>query len=313
VGVYSAISILGSAGALFVFGFIGDIPHSWRWFYGASILLLPLLFLFGRRVPESKRFLKMADDGTTTVPLDANSRRVYAFRLAACAAVSFCDGFAFAPNETFKIKKWIEVHNFTAAQVSLVSIGTGILAFSSFTLAGSLSDRYGRKRFLIVFNTMCGIGIIGFFLCPEGNILVYFFNFVSYLAGFVLSTVKMAYFAELFPTSRRASAQGVLVVSEFIAGGISLALESGLYLALNTHWTACAILATPALLAGPLIHFFLPDTSSQELESISPESVQAPNAAVLNDETYAPIIAAESVEEAAQLVEMTSVGGGKRM
>jgi len=125
------------------------------------------------------------------------------------------------------MKKWIDVHGFTAAQVSLVSILTGVLAFSSFTLAGSLSDRYGRKRFLIGFNTLCGIGIIGFFLSPNGSPFVYVWNFISYLASFVLYTVKMAYFAELFPTSRRSSAQGVLVVFEFLAGGISLALESG--------------------------------------------------------------------------------------
>ena len=46
-----------------------------------------------------------------------------------------------------------------------------------------------------------------------------------------------------------------------------------IYADLNSHWTACAILATPALLSGPLIACFLPDTASQELESISPESV----------------------------------------
>jgi len=101
VGVYSAVAILGNASTLILYGFIGDIPGFWRWLYGSSLFILIPLVAFGRIMPESKRFTKMVSEGANAVALDARSKRVYTSRLAVCALVSFCNGFAFAPSTLF--------------------------------------------------------------------------------------------------------------------------------------------------------------------------------------------------------------------
>lgn len=302
VGTFSAMGILGSAFALVVFGFVGDLPSAWRYLYVFSGMLFLPLICMTRNVPESKRFVdtlknkssnQIANDDDqvldeeNTVKPTINSenedeidneqsikftKEVYLKRIIACCLVSFFNGFSFAPSETFKIKKLMEVHGLSAAGVSIIQITTGLAAFASFTLAGSLSDRFGRKRFLIVFNAMCAVGVAVFFITPAGPlVIVYAANFVLLLSGFVLSVVKGAYFAELFPTTRRSTAQGLFVFCDVIGGAIALVFESLLYTSMG-HWTACAVLTLPSFFSPCVVAMLLPEVTSKELDQVSPET-----------------------------------------
>jgi MFS family permease len=302
IGSMSAISVLGGAVALILYGFLGSSLDGWRWMYGLSaVLLIPLALLY-RYVPESTKFIQQQQNQQqnkmvipiteNTIPIDRMIEQdeqqeqivqinqittkqlkwLYLKRLIVCGFVSFCNGVAFAPSETFKVKKLVEFHSISPPLLSFIQISTGYFAFASFTISGSLSDRYGRKKFLVIFNTLCAAGVFVFFVAPAQGPLVYLANFIQMLSGFVLMAVKSAYFAELFATKQRASLQSVTVVIEYLAGGLSLAMESVLYTALgNNHWSACAILALPGLLSGPLIWIFLPDTSGRDLDEVSPE------------------------------------------
>ena len=63
-------------------------------------------------------------------------------------------------------------------------------------MAGSYSDKYGRKKFLMIFNILCAMFNFIFFI--TNNPIIYIANFIQMLSGFVLMTVKNAYFSELF-------------------------------------------------------------------------------------------------------------------
>lgn len=278
IGTYGSTKFLGAATVLLIFGFVGDLPDAWRGlFLSSGIMFLPLLGLISRSLPESKRFLEAKSNNNNaagaTISLRCDMLRgIYRHRTAICCIASALNGFAFAPAETYKIKKLVEVHHLTSAQISAVQLATGFLAFFGLTYALSASDRYGRKRFLVIFNTLYSLGTVGFFLSPESaGGLVYVMNLIQVLSGFVLRNVKAAYFAELFSTSNRASAQGWFVVCEFTFGAISLLVESALVPVFGEHWLGCGIIALPALFTSLLVACCLPEVSSLELEHVSPD------------------------------------------
>jgi hypothetical protein len=84
-------------------------------------------------------------------------------------------------------------------------------------------------------------------------------------------SVSAAFGAELFPTSHRSTAAGARAVIGTVGGALGLALESALYAAFGSHWTAVTALLATTLLVPLVVAVGFPETAGRSLEEIAPE------------------------------------------
>jgi putative MFS transporter len=145
----------------------------------------------------------------------------------------------------------------------------GAFAIVGNTVAGRLSDRYGRKRVAIAFVAGDALATIGFYL--SGGLALVPVWIVMIFCGLGAGVTISAFGSEMFPTSYRSTASGARVVVATVGAALGLALESVLYAELGSHWTAIPMLAALGLACPLLIALFFPETAGRRLEEISPE------------------------------------------
>jgi sugar porter (SP) family MFS transporter len=123
--------------------------------------------------------------------------------------------------------------------------------------AGRLSDRFGRRKLIMLAAAVFAIGTIGCAVAPEVTTLIIFRFVVGIAVGGCSATVPM-YLAELAPTRTRgmmASLNQIMIVT-----GILIAYIVDWALSFSGNWRAmlgAALLPALALLIGM---FFLPET-----------------------------------------------------
>ena len=127
------------------------------------------------------------------------------------------------------------------------------------TVAGSLSDRVGRKQtaiglgLLVTALAFAFYNVAGWLLAPLWIALIFC------LIGH--DTVQSTFSAELFPTSHRSTAAGVRQLVATLGIAIGLALESVLYAITHSHWQAVSLLLVLMLIAPLLVKLFYPENS----------------------------------------------------
>uniref|UniRef100_A0A7S2WF51 Major facilitator superfamily (MFS) profile domain-containing protein n=1 Tax=Mucochytrium quahogii TaxID=96639 RepID=A0A7S2WF51_9STRA len=267
LGVYQAMTAVGGGLAFIAYGIVGEMKDGWRILYRVAIVQLFFLYYFVKRLPESQRF-SSERKGVRQVLYSLFKH--YPRRLIAATTINILNGFAFAPGDLLKTKFMQEKHGYRPYQVSIMVLVSGIFAFVSFSIAGRMSDRYGRKLFILTFMTVSIFGVIGFYQAP-GNAVILFY-FIQLQAGFVLMVVSNAYFGECFPTSSRATAQSFLKVVSVASGIGSLALEGFLYEHVHdSHWDLVSMFCLIGLPSPIILYICLPETSGVDLDEVSPE------------------------------------------
>ncbi|MCP3983877.1 MAG: MFS transporter, partial [bacterium] len=145
----------------------------------------------------------------------------------------------------------------------------GALAILGNIVAGTLSDRLGRRLVLSVLVGMAGLGFLVFYNATGWIVAAAWIAQVFGMTG--ASVLFKALGSELFPTSYRSTASGVRTIVGTVGGIAGLALEGTLYQITGSH-AAAITLMIPALGITPIvILLFLPETATRELEDISPE------------------------------------------
>ena len=94
---------------------------------------------------------------------------------------------------------------------------------------------------------------------------------ISYAFGFVVvPAVRNALLSEIFPTSHRATAMGILGAAGTIASFFFLTLEPSLFAHFGNHYDAIPIVSAFSLLT-PLLLLGLPETAGKRLDDVAPE------------------------------------------
>ena len=270
IGALFAIKSCGVGLAALLLPLAAGSPQGWRGLYLVGLAPLLLLAWLRRSLPETERFearARTVERGIWT-PV-RRLARAYPGRFAATCAIALAASLGIAAADLMGPKYLQQAHGWSPGQVSVLYIAGGVFAICGAPIAGTLSDRFGRRPLTIG----AGVALVGL-------VLAFYNGSGAWLAPlwialiFVLighETLLSTYGAELFPTSHRSTSAGARLVVITVGGSLGLALESVLYTVTGSHWSAISLLVGSTLFTPLVVALTLPETAGRTLEEISPE------------------------------------------
>eukprot|EP00439_Symbiodinium_sp_Y106_P013882 s4380_g1.t8 len=299
VGLLNTGSACGTGLGLLLFG-VSD--GAWRLMYALSILPLIGIGFIRRHLPETRRWSAVNTQeidkeelevqslhlppvtplrlGSPTEEPTAAAKRCQLKRFSKvkrqhlfCILASFLGAF-FPSAANFYASKQIQVvHGFGAAGFAKLSLIGGILALSAFIIAGYLGDRYGRKLLGVSGILLKAMTDFMFYSISPGkaysvHLIVSVFC-VRTALGMALDTTFQAMGGEVFPTSGRTSAQGLLTGRPPNVRVLALrAPDTRLSDFLGTS-EATRLMACGQMITALIIAVGFPETHGRELEDIN--------------------------------------------
>ena len=260
VSVLSMTAGLGAGLAVMLVPLADLAPWAWRIIYVVPVLFLPLFVKVGRRLPESRRFVR--PHGRATM---AGHRH----RLLLLATVAFFGLMFWAPNSQFHNDFLRTEHGFSAAQLTLFTLATGTPAGIGIVVGGRLADTRGR-RLVGAVGTIGGATLLAASYLVGGPWL-----WITALVGSIVAAVTVpalaVYGPELFPTTLRAKANGIISVAGVAGSAIGLVIGGRLHDHFGRYGPGIAILALGPFLVAALVLALYPETAHLELEELNPE------------------------------------------
>lgn len=269
-----AASVLAMTGALGAGGAVLLLPladlgvDGWRLVYLAPLIGLPFFWVIGRRIPESRRFVRRT---AASAKATLSGHRG---RLAMLAASSFFALLFLAPNSQFQNDFLRNEHGFTALQLTLFTVLTNTPAGIGVVVGGRLADTRGRRR-------VGAIGTIGGAILlaaayQVGGVWLWAFTVTGSIVAAVTVPALAVYGPELFPTSLRARANGVISLAGVLGSSAGLLIAGRMEDHLGRYGPGIALLAIGPLIVAALVLAFYPETAHLELEELNPED-EIPN------------------------------------
>ena len=272
------LGVMGGSGhmmASLAFAGIDVLPGGWRGLFVLGAAPLALLPWLRRNLRETRRF----EDHRRGRPRTGAARsvlrpmvelvRMYPQRLLALSGALLPTSFAVSTVIVFHSKFLQEQHAYTPADVATLYAGAAILGVLGNVAAGTLGDRFGRKRILIAGLVANAIGALIFYNAAAPWIVPAFGLLVFTLP--VIQVLFAAIGSELFPTSYRSTASGARAVVFTVGSALGLWCEGWLYEASGSHAAAITTILAVSPIAPVVIARFLPETATRELEDIAPE------------------------------------------
>lgn len=265
-GVLALLSGLGAGVAVVALPLADFGLRSWRLIYVLALIWLSVAIALTKWLPESERFGAHAPrevKGRFQVPA---ALRRNLWRLCSAA---FLSNLFVATASIFQNRYLKEVRDYSAASVALFTVATSSPASIGLLLGGRIADERGRR-------------MLGSLMVPTGAILIAVSFAVSgrpmwlaAIAGgfaFGLAFPAMAvYRGELFPTSMRSYAGGIIMTSSLLGGMIGL-VGAGHFLDRGTTYgTVMGWLLIGPVIAAAMVWFRYPETAHLELEEITGE------------------------------------------
>ncbi len=235
----------------------------WRLIHGLVILGLPLSFSISRHLPESRRFVAPHRE----VSLSGHGRRLILLAVSGVLLLSFA-----TPASQFQNEFLRDERGMSAAAISLFTLLTVTPAGIGLVIGGHLADTRGRRR-------IGAVGVVGGTLLTLG---IYFaegwamwaWSLVAGIVGALAIPVLAVYGPELFPTSLRGRANGIITLFNVIGSVLGLLIGGVLadHLGLSR---GLAVLAVGPLILGVLFVTLYPETARLDLDELNPEDLPA--------------------------------------
>jgi MFS family permease len=239
--------------------------QGWRLLYVIPVLALPLLRGVARRLPETRRFEKPHID----VRLGTHRNQLLLLAISGLLVNIFV-----APQSQFFTRFLRTEHGFSGASIGLLAIVAGTPGAIGIIVGGRLADLHGRKivgAFALSVGTLC---TVAFFLAGGIGLWVWA------MAGSVIFAASApalgVYGPELFPTSLRGRANGILAVTGLAGSAIGLIAVGLLSDEFDAIGPAMAMMAVGPIFVAGLVLARYPETARRELEDINPEDRSLP-------------------------------------
>jgi MFS family permease len=256
---------LGAGMALWVLPVADVGPRAWRILYVIPLLFIPLVLRFGRLLPESRRYVRPH----RTVGLAGHYHR-----LALLAGASFLLLLFTSPQSQFRTEFLRDERGMSAAAVSLFIIVTTTPASIGIVVGGRLADTRGRRAVGAV-GTAVGAVLLALSFAVDGPAMWLTATVGSIFAAALVPALSV-YGPELFPTSLRGRANGIINTVATVGGVIGLVLAGYLIDRLDSFGLALGLLAIGPLVMAAVVLAFFPETAWRELEDLNPEDRTAP-------------------------------------
>eukprot|EP00668_Euglena_longa_P002034 GGOE01002364.1.p1 GENE.GGOE01002364.1~~GGOE01002364.1.p1 ORF type:complete len:496 (-),score=136.46 GGOE01002364.1:243-1709(-) len=290
---------LGQGVALALFSGVNLFPQGWRMMYIIGVLPLTLFFWARRVLPESRRFIVASHGESGLFGWDAFCAALrkwwapfveYPSRICILLLVMFFLPFNSAAASTLEPTYLQADRKFKPFMYTIMALLTGIVAISFSAPCGRLSDKFGRRPMAALGITGGTVGMIGVFVMPNFY-LIFVAHFVMVSFGVMTNVMVSTLSAELFPTSYRSTASGLVNAVNVAAIPLGMMAHSSLSTFLESwfgpdsfwnQWTAVAICASFNFIL-PFLLLLLPATGATN--------------AVDNDWATAEVMSSESAWE----------------
>lgn len=273
-GFLATLDILGAGFGSLLYGVVlAPLGVSWRWLYGAAVPVLLVAVWLRRRLPESHRYLRVAESRAWSRWAEI-MRPPHLRNLVLVCSIALLVNLT-TTAQVFVIDFFQSQRHLSTSAANLTLVAAGAIAIPVLGAAGSLSDHLGRKTVGIAFLALGIAGTYLLFFVAHGVPELFGSLALTYIGGFGAWPSLGAYGTELFPTTLRAlgnsTAGAAKVVGQcagFLAGGVLIAGTSGLP-------GAVGILALGSLIAIPIVAFLLPETSGRDVDDLSAQPALA--------------------------------------
>jgi putative MFS transporter len=279
LGLLQAVGGMGGAVALVVFAFVDRLPFGWRSLFavgGFGLLCVPWLW---RSLDETRRFAEHAShmdggasSGAAWQPLREIVRR-HGSRLAALVGIVVPVALVVGPGSMFVSKHLQDDLGYSPAGVGLLMGLCGIATPLGNMVAGTVSDRFGRRPVTMLTSLLLSIAV-ALFYDGTGTVAVAVGLALLFLGIGGIMVLHATLATELFPTALRSTAAGVGEAVATVGASAGLWILGLLYGATGSHAESITwiLLVTPI---APIILLFVPETARRELEEIAPDEVPA--------------------------------------
>jgi MFS family permease len=241
-------------------------PDGWRILYVIPLAALPLLLRVGRLLPETQRFHDhRVDTGVRADPA----------RLRLLAGAGFLFSLFLAPATQFQNEFLRAERGFSAARITAFTLITSTPATIGIAVGGRLADVRGRRAVAAVGLTG-GVGFTVAAYLSSGWPLWTFSALGSVIAAATVPALGV-YGPELFPTSQRGRANGIITLVGVVGSSAGLLLAGYLARELGSLGAAMAVLAIGPLALVVLVLTRFPETAHKELEELNPGDVRPPD------------------------------------
>ena len=260
LSLLSMVGALGAGAALWLLPVADLGTRSWRLLYLFPLVFLPVVVRFGRLIPESRRFERPH--------LDLTLAGHYG-RLLLVAGSSFLLNVFMAPQSQFRNEFLRDDRGLSAAAISLFVIATSTPAGIGIFVGGRLADTRGR-RVVGATGIAVGTALIAVSYAVDGAAM-----WVSALVGGIFAAALIptitVYGPELFPTSLRGRANGIVSMTAMGGSVVGLVAAGRLEEALGSFGRALGVLAVAPLVMAAVVLALFPETARRELEDLNPE------------------------------------------
>jgi MFS family permease len=261
-----AVTLIGAAGAFgaglclmaLPLADIGD--RGWRVVMLGSLLLLPVVRLVARHLPESRRF----DAQHAEVGMAGHGRRFWLLAASAFLLQLFTAPASQLLNEFLR-----DEEGFSALRITCFSILTNTPGGIGLVVGGRLADTRGR-RLVGAGGVIAGV-VLTVAMVLIGGWPMWGLSMAGAICGAMVVPALGVYGPELFPTSLRGRANGAISILGVVGSVLGLAAAGFLSDRWNGLGPALALLAIGPLLMAALVLIAYPETVHRELEELNPE------------------------------------------
>ncbi|MGH9245681.1 MAG: MFS transporter [Acidimicrobiales bacterium] len=235
-------------------------PATWRILYVVPLAGLLLVAWVVRRLPESRRFSRPHAE----VVMTGHGRRFWLLAVSGYLLAVFA-----APATQFQNEFLRDERGFSAALVTLFILCTATPGGLGIIVGGRLADVRGRRL-------VGAIGIVGGTLATvamfnSAGALMWLASVTgSIVAGLVVPALGV-YRPELFPTSLRGRAAGIIELIALAGSGTGLIVVGRLADRWGDFGGAFGLMAAAPLVVAALVLALYPETAHHTLEELNPE------------------------------------------